>query len=204
MKRRERDFISLFNALWYRDFPVIPGHEHLGKRAVWTTHIASIVKQSADLMGLFTCFESGGRTDAVIQDSTGNTWAKIEWEWSQPKLEKVNEIKKLAAAQSESELFVFIGYSRDDSHSENLKAIETVWKRIDKPLIVFLVTFSYHGNRRHFDRLQTHYFKSGKSRILRRQFALPWHVLGSKWAALVGSAASENVPLGADDEDSEA
>jgi hypothetical protein len=186
MKRRELDFVSLFNALWYRDFPVIPGHEDIGKRAVWTTHIASIVKQSADFLGLFTCYETGGRTDAVIQDSSRDSWAKIEWEWSQPRFEKVNEIEKLALAQDTAEAFIFIGYSDTRYHNENLEKIEKAWANIHKPLIVFLVTFSYHGRLREFDLLQTHYLKNGKRELLRRQYAVPWMVKGSKWAALTG------------------
>lgn len=126
MKKRERDFVALFNALWYRDFPIIPGHEELSRRAVWTTHIASTVKQSADLMGLFTCFESGGRTDAVIQNASRVSWARIEWEWLQPKNEKVNEIQKLADAVTDADVSIFIGYSRFDHHSDNLEKIASI------------------------------------------------------------------------------
>lgn len=188
MKRRERDFVALFNALWYRDFPVIPNHEDLGKRAVWTTHIASIVKQCSDLMGLFTCFESGGRTDAVVQTAQRDTWAKIEWEWMQPHSEKVNEFEKLASAAMDSELLIFIGYSRSERHEENLKKIHKFWKKINTPLLVFLVTYSYHDKRRQFELLQTHYYKGGGGRMLRQQPALPWHVKGTKWAALANPA----------------
>jgi hypothetical protein len=198
MKRRERDLITLFNALWYRDFPVIPGHEELGKRAVWTTHIASIIKQCGDLMGLFTSFESGGRTAAVIQNSKRKAWAKIEWEWIQPKNDSVNEINKLAAAANatdEAEAFVFIGYSRAESHAENLEKITRVWGDIKKPLVVILITFSYYAKRRHFEYLQTHYIKNGRHVKVRRQPALPWHVKGTKWAELSGDAAKENTPM---------
>jgi hypothetical protein len=188
MKRRERDFVALFNALWYRDFPVTPNHEDLGRRAVWTTHIASIVKQCSDLMGLFTCFESGGRTDAVVQTAERDTWAKIEWEWTQPLSEKVNEFEKLAAAATSSELLVYIGYSRSDRHRENLKKIHVSWKKINTPLLAFLVTYSYHGKRRHFELLQTHYYKGGGGRMVRRQPALPWQVSGTKWAVLANPA----------------
>lgn len=184
MKQRESDFVALFNALWYRDFPVTPGNEELGKRAVWTTHIASIVKQSADLMGFFTCFESGGRTDAVIQTAVRDVWARIEWEWIQPRSEKVNEIGKLAAAADGCETSIFIGYSRGTLHDSNLAKIKDVWKKINKPLIVFLVTFSFHDKRRHFESLQTYYFKGGKHLLVRTQPALPWQVKGTKWAAL--------------------
>lgn len=69
-KRRQRDFVAMFNALWYRDFPVVRANIEIGKRALWTSHIASVVKGSADLLGLFTCFESGNRTDAVIRKAS--------------------------------------------------------------------------------------------------------------------------------------
>jgi hypothetical protein len=187
MTRRERDFVSLFNTLWYRDFPVIPDHEEIGTRAVWTTHIASTVKQCSDLLGLFTCFETGGRTDAVIQTGDRHTWAKIEWEWVQPRNEKVNEIDKLAQAarSSEAELFVYVGYSREEFHDENIAKIERTWRNIDVPLLVFLVKFSYSQKRRHFQLLETYRFKSGNARRLRQQEALPWKINGTKWSALV-------------------
>ncbi|MEM8511659.1 hypothetical protein RCH14_000950 [Massilia sp. MP_M2] len=194
MKRRERDFIALFNALWYQDFPVIPGHEDLGKRAVWTTHIASTVKQCSDLMGLFTCFESGGRTDAVIQNSNRQAWAKVEWEWYQPKQDRVNEIHKLASAHHEADAFIFIGYSSAEHHEENLAKITQTWGALNKPLIAILVTYSFHSRRRHFDHVQSHYIKNGRHVKVRRQPALPWHVKGTKWAALSGSAAVIDAP----------
>lgn len=188
MNRRERDFLALFNALWYRDFPVTPSHEDLGKRAVWTTHIASVVKQCSDLMGLFTCFESGGRTDAVVQTAQRATWAKIEWEWIQPRSTKVNEFEKLASASAGTDLLVYIGYSRTDCHAENLKKIHNHWEKIKTPLLVFLVTFEYEKGRRHFRQLQTHYYKAGISRKLRQQPALPWHVEGTRWAESASSS----------------
>lgn len=189
MKRRERDFMALFNALWYQDFPVIPGHEDLGKRAVWTTHIASVVKKCSDLMGLFTCFESGGRTDAVIQNVRREAWAKVEWEWYQPKNTKVNEITKLAEAYEQAEAFIFIGYSRSEHHAENLAKITKTWGNFDKPLIAILVTFSYEAGRRHFDLVQSHYVKNGRHKQVRKQPALPWNVDGTKWTALTHAAA---------------
>ncbi|MYM30639.1 hypothetical protein GTP58_20100 [Duganella sp. CY15W] len=196
MKRRERDFIALFNALWYQDFPVIPGHEDLGRRAVWTTHIASTVKKCSDLMGLFTCFESGGRTDAVVQNANRETWAKVEWEWYQPKNEKVNEIHKLAAAYEQADAFIFIGYSRPEHHAENLAKIKQTWGNLDRPLIVILVTFSFHGKQRRFELVQTHYIKNGSHKQVRKQPALPWHVEGTKWAALSNAGATLDLSEG--------
>jgi hypothetical protein len=185
MKRRARDFVSLFNAFWYRDFPITADRIDISRRALWTTHIASTVKLTAEHLGLYTCFETGGKTDAVIQDSKSKVWSKIEWEWTPAKFEKVNEVQKLAKASSEAEVFYFVSYSRTDNetHASNLASIARQWKRINKPLVVFLVTFSYSKKRRHFEELQTHLFVGSKHKMLRRQEALPWQVPGTKWMA---------------------
>ena len=185
MKRRTKDFVALFNAFWYRDFPLTPDRIDISRRALWTTHIASTVKLVADHLGLYTCFETGGKTDAVIQDSNSRSWAKCEWEWTQAKVDTVNEIQKLARASDEAETFFFIGYSRtdNDTHQLNLDAIACQWKQIDKPLVAFLVTFSYSKKHRYFEELQTHIFKGGKHKKLRVQEALPWQVPGTKWHA---------------------
>ncbi len=184
MRRRERDFVALFNAIWYRSFPIASGHEGLGKRAVWTMHIGSVVKQCADFMGFFTCFESGGRTDAVIQKASGEVWAKFEWEWRQPYHYHVNELKKLAKAAQEAKPMVFIGYSKDEDHDENIETIRNVWRNIKTPLIVFLITYHWAGGRRCFDRLQTHYFRAGVHRKVHEQFAHPWDVKDTVWQIL--------------------
>lgn len=185
MKRRARDFVSLFNAFWYRDFPITPDRIDISRRALWTTHIASTVKLAADHLGLYTCFETGGKTDAVIQDSNARVWSKAEWEWTPAKVETVNEIQKLAGAADEADVFFFVGYSRtdNDTHHLNLEAIASQWSAIEKPLVVFLVTFSYSKKRRHFEELQTHMFVNGKHKQLRTQEALPWQVPGTKWMA---------------------
>ena len=185
MKRQERDFVALFNAFWYRDFPITKQRIEISRRALWTTHIASTVKQCADHLGFFTCFETGGKTDAVIEYSDARKWAKIEWEWLQPIHEKVNEIDKLATAalEDEADAFIFIGYSNTTDHDENIDAIHKQWKDIDKPLLAFLVTFSRQNGKRHFELLQTHFFQGNSHRMLRKQKALPWEVDGTKWHA---------------------
>ena len=200
MKPRDRDFISLYNALWYKDFPVAHGHEDIGRRAVWTTHIASVVKQCADLMGLFTYFESGNRTDAVIQKASRSNWAKVEWEWENPANKSVNELGKLAAASDDAETMIFIGYSCigqkhsknmiGSKHEKNMEKIALSWKDIDTLLLVFLVTFDYVGKGkeriRHFIELETHKFWGfGKHKTVRTQKALPWQVKDTKWEASI-------------------
>ena len=181
MKRKERDFVVLFNAFWYRDFPITPERIDISRRALWTTHIASSVKHCADHLGLFTCFETGGKTDAVVQYASGEVWAKAEWEWLQPNHWKVDEITKLANSKDEAEVFIYIGYSNTEEHIENLSSIKNEWKDVDKPLLVLLITFSKIKGKRKFELLQTYRFKGDTYKLLRKQKALPWEVKGSKW-----------------------
>jgi len=184
MRRRERDFVALFNALWYRGFPIASGLEALAKRADWTMHIGSVIKQCADLMGFFICFETGGRTDAVITKASGEVWAKIEWEWLQAYHSEVNEIKKLAEAATGAKRMVFIGYSKQSDHAKNITKIRKHWKNIQTPLIAFLITYRWTRGRRCFDRLETHYFRARVHRKIRDQFALPWDVKDTVWQIL--------------------
>lgn len=181
-RRRERDFISLFNALWYRDFPVVYGRERGVRRANWTTHIASVVKQASDLMGLLARFETGNRTDAIIERFDGQLWAKVEWEWVQVFRPAVNEISKLRESSESCELSIFIGYSHEDNLKASLDKISEEWSASPNPLLVFLVTFREMQDRaRVFDRLETYRIKCGVMRKVREQPALPWQVEGSRW-----------------------
>jgi hypothetical protein len=181
MKTQEQDFVALFNAFWYRDFPFTPQRIDISRRALWTTHIASTVKQCADHLGLFTCFETGGKTDAVIQYANAENWAKVEWEWLQPNHQNVNEIIKLANSKDEAEIFIFIGYSNTADYGQNVAVLRNEWEDIEKPLLVFLITFSRIKGKRKFDQLQTHLFRNNKHRRLRKQKALPWEVERTKW-----------------------
>lgn len=85
------DFVSIFNAFWYRDFPLSKDYKINATRAEWTIHLGVCTRSTADLLGYFTHFESGGRSDAVIKDNKDNVIANIEWEWSEPRFsETVN------------------------------------------------------------------------------------------------------------------
>ncbi len=130
MKRDARDFVTLFNRFWYRDFPLSEHHKRSGSRAEWTTHIGICVRSSADLMGYFTHFEQGNRTDAVIKDNKQNDIFHIEWEWTQPFKENVNEVCQLYDARKETESSIFISYSQDTRHEENIKTIKKQWGRV--------------------------------------------------------------------------
>lgn len=145
MQTRISDFTTLFNLLWYRDFPVALGSIEWAKRADWTTHIASTVRQVASITGMFSCFESGGRTDAELQFADRKVWAKLEWEWSEPRNDDVGELAKLAGAASTCEVCVFIGYSQLQFHDANLAKIKAEWAGVQKPLLAILVTFEQEG-----------------------------------------------------------
>lgn len=182
-----KNFIPLFNAFWYRNFPLVGQHKTEGSRAEWTTHIGICVRACADALGYFTHFEQGNRTDAVVRDNRGRDIAHIEWEWSQPYRDTVNEIDKLYEARKGAEVSIFISYSQHSKHSENIKAIEVGWHRATEKLIVFLITFErgreegWKDSGRLFDKLETYRMREGRLKKVRTQYALPWHTVGTRW-----------------------
>jgi hypothetical protein len=184
MIRRVKDFVTLFNAFWYRDFPLSETHKVNGSRAEWTTHIGNCVRSCADLMGFFTYFESGIRTDAIIKDNSGNDIAHIEWEWKQPFKDEVNEVQKLFSKKEIAEFSVFFSYSRIDHHQENLNRIQEQWKNSTYPLLVFLVTYLQEKNGRRFCLLETYHLQNGQTKKIRSQAALPWEVKGTRWETI--------------------
>lgn len=91
MKRVERDFICLFNCVWYQDFPVFKG-EYIN-RSNWTIHVGLVMRECAKLMGARTFFEQGGRTDAVLQYPDNQILTYVEWEYNQADRDSVNEFR---------------------------------------------------------------------------------------------------------------
>jgi len=184
MIRRVKDFVTLFNAFWYRDFPLSESHKINGSRAEWTTHIGNCVRSCADAMGFFTYFESGIRTDAIIKDNTGNDIAHLEWEWKEPLNDKVNEVQKLYSKKETAEFSVLFSYSRIDHHQENLDRIQEQWGNSANPLLALLVTFIQEKNGRRFRLLETYHFQNDQRKKIRSQPALPWEVRGSRWESI--------------------
>lgn len=178
MKRVERDFICLFNCLWYRDFPVTETHDLAG-RTDWTIHLGLVVRQCATLLGARALFEQGGRTDAVLRYPDGDTLSFVEWEWKRAHTD-INEISKLLDRADQAVFQVFIGYSRVEDIALALERIHTQWQDATKPLMVFLVTYKLSGRSRHFMELQTYMFARGKYKKVRVQPALPWKVNRAK------------------------
>ena len=181
MKRITRDFITLFNVLWYRDFPLTKEHKESGSRAEWTTHISICARTASDLLGYFMYFEHGNRTDAVIKDNGENIIANLEWEWAEPrKIEKVNEVRQLYEAKENCQFSVFISYSDNRFYDENMNAVKKQWGKAKEPLVFIVIRYDRKGIRQ-FNLMETHHIQNGRSRKIRSQPALPWLAEGKRW-----------------------
>ncbi|ATV20159.1 hypothetical protein A584_26243 [Pseudomonas syringae pv. theae ICMP 3923] len=179
MKRIERDFVTLFNYLWYKDFPVTET-AGLANRANWTIHMGLVVRQCASLLGARALFESGGRTDAVVQYSDNDVLTFVEWEWKRAHTD-INEIEKLRKKANQAAFQTFIGYSRIEDVQEALDKTLSTWASAENPLIYFLVTYDVVKGSRHFNELVTYQFTKNRYKKIRSQPALPWMVNRKKF-----------------------
>jgi len=184
LKRIERDFITLFNCLWYQDFPVAEGDGAVG-RANWTIHLGVVIRQCAKLMGAKALFEHGGRTDAVLKYPDGQILSNVEWEWIESHKDKVEELNKLrdqiSASDTPPAFSTFISYSTNSNLPAALEKAKELWAQCSKPLIFFVITFERKSGSRVFAELQTHFISKGKHKKLRAQPALPWMVNRKKF-----------------------
>ncbi|VVO00422.1 hypothetical protein [Pseudomonas fluorescens] len=172
MKSIERDFITLFNCLWYEDFPVVQGE--YTNPAGWTIHIGHIVKTCAKLLGARAGFEQGGRTDAVLKFPDGKVLSNVEWEWIEAHKDTVGEIEKLLRGHESAAFSTFISYSNEKSLSNTIEKAASLWRSASRPLIFFVVTFEMSSGNRWFQELKTYVFEGGSHRLYRSQPALPW------------------------------
>jgi hypothetical protein len=198
------DFATIFAHMWYRDFPLQRSLREKAQRADWTTHIGIAVRSTADLMGLFTCFESGVRTDAVLRDTKGVV-AALEWEWAALHSGKVNEFKKLAelCGDSKFQCLKFAGlvvYGRkggSDYSTRTEKVLEQYerdWPKVLPPLLLVVIYFEGIGKderlqRRQFQDMEMYEIAGGAKKLHRRQPAFPWDVSGSRWAKETASGS---------------
>lgn len=189
---RLTDFATIFAHLWYRDFPMQRVPFGSVGRADWTTHIAVTVRSAADLMGLFTFFEQGNRTDAVLC-SRAKVVAPVEWEWRAVHNgdEIVNEIRKLEKRCSEkwcgADFACFIGYGREDGkYSDDTKNVIETWRErwahIAPPLLLVLIRYE-RLKRDRFLNMTLDIVHRGRIERLRQQPAYPWDVIDSKWSS---------------------
>lgn len=185
------DFATLFQYLWYRDFPI--DQIATGARlADWTIHIGIVVRNVANLMGYVTRFEHGGRKDAVLRGTEGDEIA-VEWEWGGvwgnelKKLKDHNVWRKDGSANGLLKYAVFVSYTHatGDSMKVIFDKVITEFGGAKWPLLLILVqvedTKEYSSHRK-FSRIMMTVFDEGKPKVLRSAPAVPWSVPNTRWS----------------------
>jgi hypothetical protein len=191
------DFATIFAHMWYRDFRLQRSLREKAQRADWTTHIGIAVRSTADLMGLFTCFESGVRTDAMLRDTQGVV-AALEWEWAALHSGKVTEFKKLLKLCGDAKyqclrFASLVVYGRKGGADYDLRTERVLeqygedWAKELPPLLLVVIYYRGIGKdaglqRRQFLEMEMYEIAGGRRKLLRQQPALPWDVSGSRWA----------------------
>jgi len=194
------DFATLFQYFWYRDFPMDAKKATGAGRVDWTIHIGVVVRNIADLMGLVTRFERGGRKDAILRSTDGDEVA-IEWEWEDilgkdGKL-KGNELGKLKCHKVWSKdknrerllnYAVLITYTHTPNIEKVYNHVMQKWQGARWPLLLILINrveSRKFGMRRDFKNIQMSIFNEGEEverRELRVVPAFPWEVYGTRWS----------------------
>ena len=182
------DFATLFQYLWYRDFPIDQDAKG-AKRSDWTIHIGIIVRNIADLMGLVTRFESGKRKDAVLRSAEGDEIA-IEWEWGGV-FGKANELDKLKKHKVRPEgkkrlkYAVLITYTHTYNIDRVYERVKAEWKEAPWPLLLILIDVEKSNKffaGVEFKNIQMSKFYKGERTELRSAPALPWKVSKTRWS----------------------
>lgn len=183
---KPEDFATLFQYFWHRDFPI--DQKAIGARRVdWTIHIGIIVRSIADLMGLVTRFERGGRKDAVLRSSDGDEIA-IEWEWEGI---EGNELEKLKSHKvwprdrgKKLKYAVLITYSYTNNIEGDYEKVKKRWETANWPLLLILIDSEQskeYTTGRVFNNIRFYLLDPEKSRMLRDVPALPWNIESSRW-----------------------
>jgi len=182
------DFATLFQYFWHRDFP-IDKMATGAKRADWTIHIGVVVRNIADLMGLVTRFERGGRKDAILR-STGGDEVAIEWEWGgvwDNELEKLKDHKVWCRDQDSGQLLkyaVFITYTHTPNMEKVYDHVSEKWEDAPWPLLLILIDLEESrrfSSGKEFRHIHMSVFDSSGRRSLRIAPAFPWNVEGTRW-----------------------
>lgn len=182
------DFAALFQYFWHRDFP-IDEMSTGAKRTDWTIHIGIIVRNIADLMGLVTRFERGGRKDAVLRSADGDEVA-IEWEWGGVwgnELDKLKHHKVWSKDKGKERLLkyaVFITYTHTPNIDKVCNHVAEKWKGAEYPLLLILVDLEESkkfSTGKEFRNIQMSLFDSTGRSELRTAPAFPWNIESSRW-----------------------
>ena len=183
------DFATLFQYFWYRDFPIDQIYTG-AKRTDWTIHIGIVVRNVADLMGLVTRFERGGRKDAVLRSTDGDEIA-IEWEWEG--IWGGNELEKLKLHEVWSKnkgnkrllkYAVLITYTHPPNVGKVYNHVIEKWSGVQWPLLLILIDLKESkefSSGKEFKNIQMCVFDRNDHRELRIAPAFPWKVSGTRW-----------------------
>jgi hypothetical protein len=160
------------------------------KRSDWTIHIGMIVRQIADLMGMYARFESGHRKDAVLRSGQGDEIA-VEWEWNGVwgnELKKLTEHLTWSPDKNNGRLLkyaVLISYTHTPNIEKVYAYVGQEWAGAKWPLLLILIDLEESkkfSSRKEFKNLNMSVFESDRQRKLRESPAFPWNVPSSRWA----------------------
>jgi hypothetical protein len=175
------DFATLFKYFWHRDFPQTPIATG-ARRIDWTIHIGIIVRSIADLMGVYTRFEYGGRTDAVLRANFKDLVA-VEWEWSGV-LHRENELDKLrnykVRGKTDSLRYcVLVTYVHTPYINAVYKYVLQKWENARWPLLLILIDYEDStkiSSRRIFKKVNISLFDGKTQKELDAFPAFPWDI----------------------------
>lgn len=186
------DFATLFQYLWYRDFPI--DQKSTGaRRSDWTIHTGVVIRNIADLMGFVTRFESGKRKDAVMRNTEQDIIA-LEWEW-EGVFGRANELEKLKlhkvwsidkSGQRLLKYAVLITYTHTPNIENVYSHVMERWKGAQWPLLLILIDLKESKkffSHKEFKNIRMSVFDKGGCRDLRSAPAFPWEVRGTRWSS---------------------
>jgi len=184
------DFATLFQYFWHRDFPMDAKKATGAGRVDWTIHIGIVVRNIADVMGLVTRFERGGRKDAILRSTEGDEVA-IEWEWEGvwgDELKKLKEHEVWSRDKGKERLLkyaVLITYTHTPNIEKVYNHVMGKWEGARWPLLLILIDLiesKKYPMGKEFKNIQMSVFDKGKRRELRVAPAFPWEVYGTRWS----------------------
>jgi hypothetical protein len=180
------DFAALYQYFWHRDFPM--DQIAIGaRRTDWTIHIGVVVRSVADLMGLVTRFENGGRKDAVLRSREGDEIA-VEREWNGVWGNELRKLKEHQVSPKASarvlKYAVLITYTHTPNIEKVYDHVRNEWKDAQWPLLLILVDLEESRKfpmGKDFKSISMSVFDSDGQRPLRVAPAYPWNVGCSRW-----------------------
>ena len=184
-----KDFATLFQYFWHRDFP-IDRIATGAARTDWTIHIGVVVRNIADLMGLVTRFERGGRKDAILRSTEGDEIA-IEWEWGGVWGNELGKLKDHTAWSKDKgserllKYAVLITYTHTPNIGKVYDHVSENWRDAPWPLLLILIDLEESrkfSSGKEFKHIHMSVFDSQGRKSLRVAPAFPWTVLGTRWS----------------------